>query len=32
MKDRDFTDYIRDILISMQDVEEFTMGITLRIF
>jgi len=26
MKDRDLTDYIKDILISIQDVEEFTSG------
>ena len=32
MKDRDFTDYIRDILISIQDVEEFTTGITFEDF
>jgi uncharacterized protein with HEPN domain len=32
MKERDFTDYIKDILISMQDVEEFTSGITFEDF
>ncbi len=32
MKDRDFTDYIRDILISIQDVEEFITGITFEDF
>jgi uncharacterized protein with HEPN domain len=32
MKDRDFTDYIKDILISIQDVEEFTSGITFEDF
>jgi uncharacterized protein with HEPN domain len=32
MKDRDFTDYIKDILISIQDVEEFTTGITFEDF
>ena len=32
MKDRDFTDYISDILISIQDVEEFTTGITFEDF
>jgi uncharacterized protein with HEPN domain len=32
MKDRDYTDYIRDILISIQDVEEFTTGITFEDF
>jgi uncharacterized protein with HEPN domain len=26
MKDQDFSDYIKDILISIQDVEEFTSG------
>jgi len=26
MKDRDFSDYIKDILISIQDVEEFPSG------
>lgn len=26
MKDRDFSDYIKDILISIHDVEEFTSG------
>jgi len=32
MKERDFTDYIKDILISMQDVEEFTSGMTFEDF
>jgi uncharacterized protein with HEPN domain len=32
MKERDFTDYIKDILISMQDVEEFTAGISFEDF
>jgi uncharacterized protein with HEPN domain len=26
MKERDFSDYIKDILVSIQDVEEFTFG------
>jgi len=26
MKDRDFSDYIKDILISIQDIDEFTSG------
>jgi uncharacterized protein with HEPN domain len=32
MKERDFTDYIKDILSSIQDVEEFTSGITFEDF
>ncbi|MFH1777873.1 MAG: DUF86 domain-containing protein [Candidatus Omnitrophota bacterium] len=28
MKERDYTDYIRDILISTRDTKEFTKGIT----
>lgn len=26
MKDRDFSDYIKDMLVSIQDIDEFTSG------
>jgi uncharacterized protein with HEPN domain len=32
MTERDYTDYIRDILSSIQDVEEFTSEITFEDF
>jgi len=32
MKERDFSDYVRDILDSIQDVEEFISGITFEEF
>ena len=32
MKERDFSDYVRDILDSIRDVEEFISGITFEEF